>query len=375
MKTTRLRSSLVALVLLIAALALAACGDDDDDSSDDSASTEESSGGGGTIALLLPETQTARYEALDKPLFEAKVDELCPDCEILYQNADQDPAKQQQQVEAAITEQVDVMVLDPVDSTTAGAMATKAKQAGIPVVAYDRLILDADLDYYVAFDSLEVGRQQGTALSDKLEKDGNPTGPIVKINGDPKDNNAKLFKEGSNEVFSDRGVEIGEEYDTPDWLPENAQREMEQAITALGKDGFSGVYAANDGTAGGAIAALKGAGLDPTQIPVTGQDAELTAIQRIVAGEQFMTVYKPIQPLAEAAAELAVAVANGEEPDASTVTSETDNGTEAVPTVVIDTVAVTKENVNDTIVADDVYPVADICTPEYAKDCKAAGIE
>jgi D-xylose transport system substrate-binding protein len=368
MKTTRLRSSLVALVLLIAALALAACGDDDDSGdSGDSASTE---GGGGTIAFLLPETQTARYEALDKPLFEAKVAELCPDCEIVYQNADQDPTKQQQQVEAAITEQVDVMVLDPVDSTTAGAMATKAKQAGIPVVAYDRLILDADLDYYVAFDSLEVGRQQAEALSDEIGDEG----PIVKINGDPKDNNAKLFKEGSNEVFEERGVEIAQEYDTPDWLPENAQREMEQAITAVGKDGFTGVYAANDGTAGGAIAAMKGAGIDPKQIPVTGQDAELTAVQRIIAGEQFMTVYKPIQPLAEAAAELAVAVANGEEPDASTVTSETDNGTEAVPTVVIDTIAVTADNVNDTIVADDVYPVDEICAGQYAQACKDAGI-
>jgi D-xylose transport system substrate-binding protein len=375
MRTTpRLRSSLVALVLLIAALALAACGDDDDSGDDSGDTTSSESGGGGTIALLLPETQTARYEALDKPQFEAKVEELCPDCEILYQNADQDPTKQQQQVEAAITEQVDVMVLDPVDSTTAGAFANKAKQAGIPVISYDRLILDADLDYYVAFDSLEVGRQQGESLSDKLAEDGNDAGPIIKINGDPKDNNATLFKQGSNEVFADRGVDIAEEYDTPDWLPENAQREMEQAITAVGKDGFTGVYAANDGTAGGAIAAMKGAGIDPTKIPVTGQDAELTAIQRIIAGEQYMTVYKPIQPLAEGAAELAVAVANGETPDAALLTGETDNGTEAVPTDVIDTIVVTKDNINDTIIADDVYPVDEICAGQYAQACKDAGI-
>jgi D-xylose transport system substrate-binding protein len=149
---------------------------------------------------------------------------------------------------------------------------------------------------------------------------------------------------------------------------------MEQAITAVGKDGFTGVYAANDGTAGGAIAAMKSAGIDPKKVPVTGQDAELTAVQRIIAGEQFMTVYKPIQPLAEGAAELAVAVANGEEPDASLVTSETDNGTEAVPTVVIDTIAVTKDNVQDTIIADDVYPVDEICAGQYAQACKDAGI-
>ena len=367
---TQMRSLLVALAALCAALAIGACGDDDDDGGDSG-----SEGGGGTIAFLLPETQTARYEALDKPLFEAKVEELCPDCDVLYQNADQDPAKQQQQVEAAVTEGVDVMVLDPVDSTTAGALATRAKDADIPVISYDRLILDADLDYYVAFDSLEVGRQQATALSEELAANDTPEGPIVKINGDPKDNNATLFSQGSTEVFEEEGVEIAQEYDTPDWLPENAQREMEQAITATGADEIKGVYAANDGTAGGAIAAMKANGMDPTEIPVTGQDAELTAVQRIIAGEQFMTVYKPIQPLAETAAELAVDVANGEEPSSDLVTSETDNGTEEVPTAVIDTIAVTSDNVADTIIADEVYPVADICTGQYAKACEDAGIE
>jgi D-xylose transport system substrate-binding protein len=365
-----MRSLLVALAALCAALVIGACGDDDDGG--DSGGEE---GGGGTIAFLLPETQTARYEALDKPLFEAKVEELCPDCEILYQNADQDPAKQQQQVEAAVTEGVDVLVLDPVDSTTAGALAARAKQADIPVISYDRLILDTDLDYYVAFDSLEVGRQQATALSEELAANDTPEGPIVKINGDPKDNNATLFSQGSTEVFEEEGVEIAQEYDTPDWLPENAQRQMEQAITATGADEIKGVYAANDGTAGGAIAAMKANGMDPTEIPVTGQDAELTAVQRIIDGEQFMTVYKPIQPLAETAAELAVAVANGEEPSSDLVTSETDNGTEAVPTAVIETVAVTQDNVADTIIADEVYPVEEICTGQYAKACEDAGIE
>ncbi len=367
---TQMRSLLVAFAALFAALAIGACGDDDDGG--DSGGDESASGG--TIAFLLPETQTARYESLDKPLFEAKVDELCPDCEILYQNADQDPAKQQQQVEAAVTEGVDVMVLDPVDSTTAGSLAASAKAADIPVISYDRLILDTDLDYYVAFDSLEVGRQQAESLTERLVEDGNDTGPIVKLNGDPKDNNAALFKEGSNEVFEEEGVEVAEEADTPDWLPENAQRLMEQAITEIGEDEIKGVYAPNDGTAGGVIAAMKGAGMNPEEIPVTGQDAELTGVQRVIAGEQYMTVYKPIQPLAENAAELAVAVANGEEPSSDLVTSETDNGTEQVPTVLIETIPVTAENVNDTIVADEVYPVDEICTGQYAKACEEAGI-
>ena len=206
-----------------------------------------------------------------------------------------------------------------------------------------------------------------------MVEDGNDAGPIVKINGDPKDNNATLFKEGSNEVFEEEGVEIAEEFDTPDWLPENAQREMEQAITSVGADEIKGVYAANDGTAGGAIAAMKANGMDPTEIPVTGQDAELTAVQRIIAGEQFMTVYKPIQPLAEAAAEMAVAVANGEEPSADLVTSETDNGTEAVPTAIIETIAVTTDNVADTIIADEVYPVDEICAGAVRQGVRGRG--
>jgi D-xylose transport system substrate-binding protein len=362
---------LVPVIALVAAVGLVACGDDDDDGGDGGGD----SAGGGKIAFLLPETQTTRYETQDRPLFTDKVKELCPDCELLYQNADQDPARQQQQVEAAVTEDVDVLVLDPVDSTTAGSLANRAKQAGIPVISYDRLILDADLDYYVSFDSTVVGEQQGTALSDKLEEDGAPTGPIVKINGDPKDNNAALFKAGSNSVFEERGVEIAEEYDTPDWLPENAQREMEQAITAVGDDGFTGVYAANDGTAGGAIAALKAAGLDPKTIPVTGQDAEAAGIQRIIAGEQYMTVYKPIIPLAESAAELAVAVANGDEAPEGLINGEEDNGTEQVPTVFLETVPVFKDNVQQEIIADGFLSAKEICTPEYAQACAEAGIK
>jgi D-xylose transport system substrate-binding protein len=266
-------------------------------------------------------------------------------------------------------------VFDPVDSSTAGSLVDRAAQAGIPVISYDRLILDTEnLDYYVAFDSVEVGRQQGEALVEALEQANAPKGPIVKINGDPKDNNAKLFDEGSDEVLGDAGVEVAKEYDTPDWLPENAQREMEQAITAVGKDQIKGVYAANDGTAGGAIAAMKAAGMDPKQIPVTGQDAELTAVQRIIAGEQYVTVYKPIQPLAENAADLAVTIANGEEVASDVVTGEFDNGVEQVPTVLTETIPVTLDNIQDTIIADDVYPVKEICSGQYAAACKQAGI-
>ncbi len=355
---------------LVAAMSLAACGDDDEPASGGGGGGD--SGGGGSIALLLPESKTARYESQDRPNFERKVQELCAECEILYSNADQDAAKQQQQAEAAITKGAKVMVLDPVDAASAGAIVNRAKQSKIPVISYDRLVTDADIDYYISFDNEKVGQLQGESLVKEL---GDESGDIVMINGAPTDNNAKLFKQGAHSVIDDSSFKVAKEYDTPDWSPDKAQQEMEQAITAVGKDGFVGVYAANDGTAGGAIAAMKSAGIDPSTRPTTGQDAELAAIQRILIGEQFMTVYKQIKPEAEAAAELAVALVNGEEPPEGLVNGEVDNGMEQVPSVLLEPIAVTKDNINDTIVKDEFWPVDEICTGKYAAACKEAGIQ
>jgi D-xylose transport system substrate-binding protein len=174
-------------------------------------------------------------------------------------------------------------------------------------------------------------------------------------------------------VIDSSGFKVAKEYDTPDWSPDKAQQEMEQAITALGKGGFVGVYAANDGTAGGAIAAMKGNGIDPKTIPTTGQDAELAAIQRILAGEQYMTVYKAIKPEAEQAAELAVALAKGDTPPAAD--DKVNNGTKDVPSILLTPVAVTVDNINDTIVKDQFWSVDEICTGKYASACKKAGIQ
>lgn len=366
-----LRRLAVPALALALTTGVAACGGDDDSGD----GGDSGSGGGKKIALLLPESKTARYESQDRPLFEQRIQEECPDCEVLYSNADQDTAKQQQQVEAAVTEGADVIVLDPVDSASASGMVTRANQSDIPVISYDRLILDAPVDYYVSFDNEKVGKLQADTQIEALKKAGTPTGPIVKINGSPTDNNATLFKEGSNTAYEAAGVEIAKEYDTPDWSPDKAQQEMEQASTALGKDGFSGVYAANDGTAGGAIAALKSAGIDPSKMWITGQDAELAGIQRIIDGEQYMTVYKAIKPEAQAAADLALALADGNEPPAGLINGEEENGNKAVPSVLLDPVAVTKDNVMDTVVKDDFWSVDEICTAAYKKACAEAGIE
>jgi D-xylose transport system substrate-binding protein len=363
--------TLAVICAFVGVMALAACGGDDNGGS--------SGGGGGgdggksgSIALLLPESKTARYESQDRPHFESKAKELCADCEIIYSNADQDAAKQQQQAEAAITKGAKVLVLDPVDAASAGAVVNRAKQSQIPVVSYDRLITDADIDYYVSFDNEQVGKLQGESLTKKLKDDG-AKGSIIMINGAPTDNNATLFKKGAHSVIDGSGFKVAKEYDTPDWSPDKAQQEMEQAITAVGKGGFVGVYAANDGTAGGAIAAMKGNGIDPKTIPSTGQDAELAAIQRILIGEQYMTVYKAIKAEAEATAELAVSLAKGETPPAAK--DKIDNGTKQVPSILLTPVAVTKDNINDTIIKDKFWSVSEICTGKYAAGCKEAGIQ
>lgn len=371
-------------VSVIAAVALtfgvAACGsDDNNDSGGASTGSSTAANGGGSksgkIALLLPESKTARYESQDRPNFEAKMKALCPDCQIIYSNADQDASKQQSQAEAALTQGAKVLVLDPVDSASAASIVTRAKQSNVPVISYDRLITGAPVDYYISFDNEKVGVLQAQSLVDKLKKDGKTSGSLVMINGAPTDNNAKLFKRGAHSVLDNSGFKIAKEYDTPDWSPDKAQSEMEQAITALGKNGFIGVYAANDGNAGGAIAAMKSNGVDPKKIPTTGQDAELAGIQRIVAGTQYMTVYKAIKPEAEAAAQLAFDLLQGQKPAGDVVNGSTDNGAGKVPSVLLNPVAVNVDNINDTIIKDGFWSAKQICTSQYAAACKSAGIQ
>lgn len=332
-------------------------------------------GGGGTkIALLLPENETPRYESDDRPDFEQAVEDQCEDCEVLYSNAGGDASKQQSQAEAALTQGAEVLVVDPMDSKSAAAIAEKAKAQNVPVVSYDRLIENAEIDAYVSFDNEKVGELQGETLAEKLKEDGNASGPIIKINGDPADPNAGLFKAGSNKAFKAAGVTIAKEYDTPGWSAENAQREAQQAITALGKNGFAGIYAANDDTGGGAIAAMKGAGINPAERPVTGQDATVAGLQRILAGQQYMTVYKEIEPEATVSAEIAIALAEGEEVPQDKITGEINNGKADIPSILLKPIAVTKDNVKDTVIADEFVTAGELCTGPYKSACKEAGI-
>lgn len=336
--------------------------------------------GGNKIALLLPESQTARYEAADRPFFEKKLKELCPQAEIVYANANQVAADQQQQAEAALAKGVKVMVLDPVDGDSAGVIAKNAKAKNIAVISYDRLIKGgAAPDYYISFDNEQVGKLQAEALLKKLAADGVAKPRITMINGSPTDNNATLFKNGAHSVFDGKATIVKEDA-AANWKPEEAQQLMEQFIAAIKPNGFDGAYQANDGTASGAIAAMKAAGIDPKKKPTTGQDAELAGIQRILAGEQYMTVYKAIQPEAEKAAELACGLLKGDKPAAP---AKVNNGTIDVPSVLLTPIAVTADgaagtsSVADTIVKDQFYgpdTVAQICKG-YEAACKAAKLQ
>jgi D-xylose transport system substrate-binding protein len=368
----RLKAFGACAATLIAAVAVAACGDDN-----------ESGGGGGgdgggkgaPIAFLLPENKTTRYERQDRPNFERKVKELCSDCEVIYGNATQDAAKQQQQAEAALTKGAKVIVMSSVDVKSAGAIVQRAKQSKVPVIAYGRLIPDAPIDYYVSIDPFKVGQQQAEVQMKEIKKKDVSNPKVVMINGAPTDSNAKPYKDGARQVLEKQGAKIVKAFDTPDWTPDKAQTEMEQSVTALGKDGFDAVYVANDGMAGGAIAALKGANIDPKTKFVTGQDAEVAGVQRILTGEQLMTVYQPIIQIAETAAEIAVPLAQGKKPDAKLVPEMVDNGAKKVPSALLATVAIQTNNIQDPLIKDGFLKPNELCTSAYKEACTKAGIK
>jgi D-xylose transport system substrate-binding protein len=347
--------------------------------SKESSSSTTMSASAKKVALLLPETKTTRYETADRPDFVAKMQALDPSVQIIYSNANQDANQQLSQAEAALTNGAQVLVLDPVDSAAAGVIADKAKAQGVPVIAYDRLILNSTgVNYYISFDNVKVGQLQAQSLVDHVKAMGMTKATIVMINGSPTDNNAKLFKQGAHSVFdplvASGNLTIAKEYDTPDWSPDQAQNEMQQALTALGNK-VDAVYCANDGTASGAIAAMKAAGLNPIP-PVTGQDAELAGIQRILVGQQYMTVYKAIKPEAESAAQLAYdLLTKTAVPSSMTNGATVNNGKMDVPSVLLTPVAVTKDNIKSTVVADGFWTAAQICTADYQSACQAAGIQ
>ncbi|NBD23537.1 D-xylose ABC transporter substrate-binding protein [Paenibacillus glycinis] len=288
----------------------------------------------------------------DRDLFKAAVEKL--GAEVDVQAANGDDAKQIAQAENMISRHVDVLVVVPHDAEVSAAIVAKAHQAGIKVISYDRLILNADVDLYVSFDNEKVGELAAQAIVAKV-----PRGNYVLIEGADTDNNAHMFKRGQMSVLQplvDRGdIQIVYDQFTNEWKPVNALANMRTALAA-NRNAIDAVIAANDGTAGGVVTALAEQHLAGS-IPVTGMDAELAAAQRIVEGTQTMTVYKPIKKLAETAAALAVQMAKGERvsTDRTVFNKKID-----VPAVLLEPIAVDRNNIDATIIADGFHSRADV---------------
>lgn len=354
----------VGTVAVSIALTMAACGKAGDKGSSSSSDSKSKS-----IGLLLPENATTRYEKFDKPLIEQKIHELCSDCTVSYDNAGADPAKQAQQVNTMITKGVKVLILDAQDSVGIQSSVQKAVDAGIKVVAYDRLA-QGPVSAYVSYDNEKIGELQGQSLLDAMGPAATPTSDIVMINGDPADPNAALFKQGAHKVL-DGKVKIAYEQSGL-WKDTVANQKVTAAITSLGKANIKGVYSANDGMAGGIATALKGAGIN---VPLTGQDAELAGIQRILTGSQAATIYKAYKPEADATAEIAVDLLQGKDFKGVADTTMTSGSGTTVPSKLLPATAVTKANIKDTVIKDNLYTVAQICTADFKAACAAAGIQ
>ncbi|HTD21034.1 MAG TPA: D-xylose ABC transporter substrate-binding protein [Terriglobales bacterium] len=303
------------------------------------------------IGFSMDSLQLERWQR-DRDLFVQKAKEL--GAEVLVQSADGNDSLQVQQAENLLTQDVDVLVIVPHNGEIAASIVDSAKRQHVPVLAYDRIIRDSDVDFYISFDNVKVGELQAQYLLDRA-----PKGNYVLIGGSPTDNNARLFREGQMNVLKpavDRGdIKIVADQWAKDWLPSEALRHTENALTQA-RNNVVAVVASNDSTAGGVIQALEEQKLAGKAL-VSGQDADLTACQRIVGGTQSMTVYKPIAPLASHAAEIAIALArhSAVEPN-----GKVNNGSKDVPSFLLTPIAVDKSNMAQTVVKDGFVKIEDV---------------
>ncbi|MFF3375580.1 sugar ABC transporter substrate-binding protein [Streptomyces sp. NPDC002680] len=367
------RRTAIAVTAAASALSLAACGVIDS-ASGSSGSAAPKKGDDITVGLLLPDKKTTRFEKFDYPLFKKQVTALTNGKgKVLYANAEASRTKQNQQLEEMIAEKVDVLVVDAIDAKTIAPAIEKAKDAEIPVIAYDRLA-EGPIDAYVSHDNELVGEVQGRSLVEALGTKA-ATSKIVMINGSLTDPNTARFETGAMNELQGK-VQIAATYNTKDWLPEVAKANMETAIRTVGLSNIKAVYSANDDMAGAAIDAMKEAGASEIP-PVTGQDASLEAVQRIVSGEQYMSVYKSFILEANNAASMAVAKVQGRsiEFDALTRDSVDSPTQKQIPSMLVPVVALTQDNIKDTVIQDGIYTVQDICTPDYEADCERIGLK
>jgi D-xylose transport system substrate-binding protein len=320
-----------------------------------------------TVAFLMPDQASTRYEEHDWPGFQTAMNRLCADCTLIYQNANADASLQQQQFNSVIAQGATIVVLDPVDSSAAAALVEIAHSQDVKVIAYDRPIPALPADYYVSFDNEGIGFAIAQSLVDHLKAEGMADGSgVLQVNGSPTDAAAGLIRDGIDRALDASGYETLAEFDAPDWAPPAAQEWVAGQITRFG-DQIVGVVAANDGTAGGTIAALKAAGVDPVP-PVSGNDATIAALQLIIAGDQYNTISKPSEIVAAAAAEVAVALMKGQVPQSTHTLYDT-------PSQLFTPAVVTRENIKAEIFDAGIQTAADVCTGEYAAGCSELGIQ
>lgn len=367
-----------ALLLAVAALALVAAGCGGDDEGGGSAA------GDGSIWVLLPDSaSSARWEADDRRFFEEAFDEAGVDYTIV--NAEGDAATQQSQAEQAIADGASVILLTSLDVGSGGAIIEQAKEAGVKVVEYDRFNTGSSGgDAYVSFDNVKVGATMAEVLEPAIDDLGLDKPRVVMLNGGEEDNNSFLFKDGYSATVQAR-VDAGDwelvaDQFTPGWDNAEGLKIMEQILVSADNK-VDAVFAANDGLAQSTITALESAGLDPTTIPVSGQDATAAGMQNVVLGKQTMSVYKPIEAEAKVAAAVALALRAGDDIESidpgydfeviginseDGKPAESADGDGVVPYVALVPIGVTTENMADTVIADGFRTVEEICTGDAA---------
>lgn len=303
------------------------------------------------IGMAIDDLRLERWQK-DRDIFVKKADEL--GAEVFVQSANGNEQTQMSQIENMISRGVDVLVIIPYNGKVLTNVIKEAKEEGIKVLAYDRLISNADIDFYISFDNEKVGEIQAEAMLKQK-----PKGNYFLMGGAPTDNNAKLFRKGQMNILQpkiDSGdIKIVGDQWVDSWLAENALKIMENALTA-NENKIDAVVASNDATAGGAIQALDAQGL-AGKVAISGQDADLAAVRRIVDGTQTMTVYKSISQLANKAAEIAVELANDKKPATN---ASLNNGLKDVPAWLLNPIAVDKSNIDSTVIADGFHSKADV---------------
>ena len=359
-----------AALAVTALTALATVGACSSNSTSNSVGASSGSSGGSAaapVAFLMPDQASTRYEQHDHPGFVAQMKKDCPKCTVLYNNADADASKQQQQFNTALTQGAKVVVLDPVDSSAAASLVQQAHSRGVKVIAYDRPITATQADYYVSFDNEKIGSLISSSLVQHLKATNAPTSGagLLEVNGSPTDAAAGLIKKGIHEGLSGSGYQTLAEYDTPDWAPSKAQDWVSGQISRFGKQ-IVGVVAANDGTAGGTIAAFKAANVSPVP-PITGNDATTAGLQQIISGDLYNTISKPSEIVAAAAADAAVQLLQGKKPQAQTTVFNT-------PSKLFTPTVITQQNIKAEIIDKGIAKGSDLCTPEYQAACAKLNI-